>query len=223
MKKKGAISITAKQGSYIVGTVSFIGSILAPIPLSMFGRKTLLIWGQVVMGISLLFVGYFQLMEYTIPLILGICVFIIAFQFTQGPIAWMYAAEVAVDTALGICILALFLSLLEKAITMEFMVHSSLIGPHGMFFILGVITIIGAVFMKVYVKETKGLSDKEKKQLYMPIDLQEESSEIKQEQKIDMNVTVVPGETDIKKKEQIKPETEMTAQETALNANEMSV
>ena len=40
----------------------------------------------------------------------------------------MYAAEVAVDTALGLCILALFLSLLEKAITMEFIVHSKL-GP----------------------------------------------------------------------------------------------
>lgn len=82
MKKKGAISITAKQGSYIVGTVSFIGSILAPIPLSMFGRRTLLIWGQITMGISLLFVGVFQLLDMTIPLILGICAFIIAFQFT---------------------------------------------------------------------------------------------------------------------------------------------
>lgn len=82
----------------------------------------------------------------------------------------MYAAEVAVDTALGLCILALFLSLLEKAITMEFMVHS-FIGPHGMFFILGIITLFGAIFMKVYVLETKGLTDKQKKQLYTPIDL----------------------------------------------------
>jgi len=79
----------------------------------------------------------------------------------------MYAAEVAVDTALGLCILALFLSLLEKAITMEFMVHSAM-GAEGMFFLLGTITLIGAVFVLVFVKETKGLSDLEKKQLYMP-------------------------------------------------------
>jgi hypothetical protein len=70
----------------------------------------------------------------------------------------MYAAEVAVDTALGLCVLALFLSLLEKAITMEFMVHSSL-GSAGMFFILGGITLTGCVFIRVFVKETKGLSD----------------------------------------------------------------
>jgi len=80
----------------------------------------------------------------------------------------MYAAEVAVDTALGLCVLALFLSLLEKAITMEFMVHSEAIGSSGMFFILGGITLIGAGFVQIFIKETKGLSDKDKKQLYMP-------------------------------------------------------
>jgi hypothetical protein len=79
----------------------------------------------------------------------------------------MYAAEVAVDTALGLCILALFLSLLEKAITMEFMVHS-LMGPEGMFLLLGSVTLLGAIFVAVFVKETKGLSDIEKKQLFTP-------------------------------------------------------
>jgi hypothetical protein len=74
----------------------------------------------------------------------------------------MYAAEVAVDTALGMCVLALFLSLCEKAITMDFMVHSRM-GPHGMFFFLGGVTLIGAVFIAMWVKETKGLTDKEKK------------------------------------------------------------
>jgi len=82
----------------------------------------------------------------------------------------MYAAEVAVDTALGLCVLALFLSLLEKAITMEFMVHSSM-GAQGMFFLLGGVTLIGAGFVAVFVKETKGLSDLEKKSLYTPQDL----------------------------------------------------
>jgi hypothetical protein len=79
----------------------------------------------------------------------------------------MYAGEVAVDTGLGICVLALYASLLEKAITMEFMVHSAM-GPTGMFFFLGGVTFIGAVFIHVFIKETKGLSDKQKKLLYTP-------------------------------------------------------
>ena len=80
----------------------------------------------------------------------------------------MYAGEVASDTGLGLAILALYASLLEKAITMEFMVHSKTFGPAGMFFFLGGVTFIGAVFIFFFVKETSGLSDKEKKQLYTP-------------------------------------------------------
>jgi len=122
------------------------------------------------MGIALVMTGIFQTLDMSIPIIISLCCFITAFQFSQGPIAWMYAAEVAVDTALGLCILALFLSLLEKAITMEFMVHSAM-GPDGMFYFLGAITLVGAVFVAIFIKETKGLSDMEKKTLYMPADL----------------------------------------------------
>lgn len=80
----------------------------------------------------------------------------------------MYAGEVASDTGLGLAILALYASLLEKAITMEFMVHSKTFGPEGMFFFLGGITFLGAVFIIVFVKETAGLDDKAKKLLYTP-------------------------------------------------------
>lgn len=79
----------------------------------------------------------------------------------------MYAGEVAVDTGLGICVLALYASLLEKAITMEFMVHSAM-GPEGMFFFLGAVTFVGAVYIKIFMKETRGLDDKSKKLLYTP-------------------------------------------------------
>lgn len=103
----------------------------------------------------------------------------------------MYAAEVAVDTALGLCVLALFLSLLEKAITMEFMVHSAM-GPQGMFFLLGGITLLGAIFVAVYIKETKGLSDKEKKSLYTPQDMLDEDA--KEAIQMTSTVKVAPEE-----------------------------
>jgi len=59
MYSKGAINFTGKQGSYLVGVVSFIASILSPIPLVYFGRKTMLLAGQLVMGISLILVAVF--------------------------------------------------------------------------------------------------------------------------------------------------------------------
>lgn len=45
--------------------------------------------------------------------------------------------------------------------------HSGM-GPHGMFILIGVITLIGAIFIAICVKETKGLSDLQKKSLYYP-------------------------------------------------------
>jgi hypothetical protein len=79
MVDKGAITITAKQGSYIVGIISFLGSCAAPIPLIYFGRKTLLFWGQLSMGISLCLVAVFQLLDYSIPVIFMLCIFILSF------------------------------------------------------------------------------------------------------------------------------------------------
>lgn len=59
MYDKKAINFTGKQGSYLVGVISFIASLLAPFPLVYFGRKTLLFAGQLVMGISLILVAVF--------------------------------------------------------------------------------------------------------------------------------------------------------------------
>jgi len=119
-----------------------------------------LVWGQTSMAISLIAVAFFYGAELDILTIVGINWFIMSFQLSQGPIAWMYAGEIASDTGLGLAILALYASLLEKAIAMEFMVHSESFGPQGMFFFLGGVTLLGAIFILIFVKETQGLDDK---------------------------------------------------------------
>ena len=74
----------------------------------------------------------------------------------------MYTAEVTVDTAMGVCIAALWLGSFFIALAMEYGMHSS-IGPQGIFFILSFMTFIGSVFVATFVKETRGKSDIEKK------------------------------------------------------------
>ena len=117
MVEKGSISITAKQGSYMVGCINFAGALLAPLALTYFGRKTLLFYCHIIMGVGFILIGIFSMLDMSIPLIICLCFCIIGFQMSQGPIAWMYSAEVAVDTALGLCVLAIFLSLLEKSVS----------------------------------------------------------------------------------------------------------
>ena len=77
----------------------------------------------------------------------------------------MYTAEVTVDTAMGVCIAALWLGSFLIALAMEYAITSSL-GPQGIFFILSLMTFIGAIFVATFVKETRGKSDIEKKQMY---------------------------------------------------------
>jgi len=143
-----------------VGCWSLFVAVVSPLLVRRFNRRTLLLVGQTSMAISLILVGVFYQNKWDLPTIIGINWFIMSFQLSQGPIAWMYAGEIASDTGLGLAILALYASLLEKAITMEFMVHSKAFGPEGMFFFLGGVTLVGAVFIFFFVKETRGLEDK---------------------------------------------------------------
>jgi hypothetical protein len=41
--------------------------------------------------------------------------------------------------------------------------------PFGTFLFFSVVSFVGAIFMFFFVKETKGLNDKEKKALYQPV------------------------------------------------------
>jgi hypothetical protein len=48
------------------------------------------------------------------------------------------------------------------------MMNSDLLHPWGTFWMFGIISIVATLWMHLYVKETKYLNDKQKKQLYMP-------------------------------------------------------
>jgi len=49
---------------------------------------------------------------------------------------------------------------------MEYLISSQL-QVQGTFWLFSLCTFVGAIFVFVYVKETKGLTDKEKKSLYV--------------------------------------------------------
>ena len=53
-----------------------------------------------------------------------------------------------------------------EQISFQYVRFDNIIGPSNVFFMFGGISAIGAVWCRLYIKETKGLSDKEKKQIY---------------------------------------------------------
>lgn len=160
----------------MVGLVNYFGSLFAVVPVKKFTRRNLLIVGHIMIAGSHFLVGIFaQFNLHTLALV-SILLFLLSFSTTDGPIGFMYAAEVVVDSALGLCYFALIGSILVLQLTTEFMMDSWL-QPQGVFWLLSFISLIASVYCYFYVRDTTYLTDKEKKLLFTPAKYLEEKVE----------------------------------------------
>ena len=56
------------------------------------------------MAIAHTLIAVFSITKINYGVLSMICVFLLIYQNTSGPVAWVYTAETVVDVALGICI-----------------------------------------------------------------------------------------------------------------------
>ena len=57
--------------------------------------------------------------------------------------------------------------MLQLSMTFEYQLAGPM-GIHGTFWLFGVISLVGFFFVLCFLRESRGLTDKEKKELYMP-------------------------------------------------------
>jgi sugar porter (SP) family MFS transporter len=155
----------ARLGTVIVGVVNWAAAMTSIPLLARFGRKTLLIMGQIVMGISLIVLGLLALFTSTTTgIIVFTLVFVAFFEFSIGPILWLYAAEIMTESGMAAA------SLITWIITIIFGLFTSalfdLLRPYGMYFTFAGVDILGLVFIIFLIKETKGKSKAEIENLY---------------------------------------------------------
>lgn len=93
--------------------------------------------------------------------------FIVCYHLSQGSVAWLYIPEVTVDAASGFAAGSQFLNLTLISFTFEFMINSAL-DVYGSIWYFAGLTLLGFIFCLCFVRETKGLTDLEKKTLYSP-------------------------------------------------------
>jgi hypothetical protein len=132
-----------------------------------FGRRPLQVWGYLAMAICHTTIGAFSILQVDYGVLAMICVFILIYQNTSGPCAWVYTAETVVDVALGICIQVLWLTVFVLTLSTQSLMDSAL-HPAGVFFMFAIFCYIGTFFSYLYLCETMGLTEKEKKNLYIP-------------------------------------------------------
>ena len=130
------------------------GALISVIVIKHFGRKTLLTWGYFLCGVAHLLVGIFNILEYNNEVIGGILLFLFFYELSSGPIAWLYAVETVIDSALGICLLTLYGVTCILSQVCPLLMNKNSIGPSNMFFILAALSWLGAVYCYVYLKET---------------------------------------------------------------------
>ena len=97
----------------IINTGGFIGALICCVITTMFGRRTIIIAGQVVMVLSQLIAGIGYTYQEPWSFVIGTAVFILTFNMTLGPMSWIYFAEVTVDISMGLVVLMVYVSALE--------------------------------------------------------------------------------------------------------------
>ena len=155
-----------KRGTFAIGFAGIIGCMLSIFTIKRYKRKTIMVCSQLMFAFLHSLVGISCLQKDNFLMLVGIFLFVLVYLNTSGPLAWVYAAETTTDAGLSFCLFTLYLDVLILSFICPVLMQPNIIGPEGMFFIFGFISLIGAAFCAYYVKETKGLSDKQKKSLY---------------------------------------------------------
>ena len=95
----------------ILGSINFISTLVAIYLLKKFGRKELLLYGELAMAFtcSLLFLIAFPINPYTDSAYYFIVkwlfsFYVISFAMTLGPICWIYLAEIMTEKGMGIAV-----------------------------------------------------------------------------------------------------------------------
>jgi hypothetical protein len=72
-------SLSPRKGTYLVGIVNLLSSLLSTQVVKCFGRRTLVIWGHLGMAITHALVGYFSYIGMDIGVLIGILVFLLVY------------------------------------------------------------------------------------------------------------------------------------------------
>ena len=163
-KNLGAGTDSAMLQTAIVGVANVLFTVVAIATVDRLGRKPLLIIGGVIMGISMVVLGFqFQSNATgTGPLVAAI-VYIAGFALSWGPVTWVLLAEMFPNAikgvAMSIAVAAQWVANLIVSWTFKILIANSTLNAlfnHGFpYWMYGLMSFLAAAFVFFYVPETK--------------------------------------------------------------------
>ena len=170
-KETGLDSSSSLMQTIIIGAVNVVATFGAILLVDIIGRKKLLLTGCVLMGVSLVAVGFcfhYKYFDNYIVLIFML-LYVAAFGCTLGAVVWVYLSEIFPNRvrslALSIATLALWLA--DFAVTLTFPVMTKQMGTASAMFVYAIFCAAAFMYMLLKVKETKGKSLEEIESLFI--------------------------------------------------------
>jgi SP family arabinose:H+ symporter-like MFS transporter len=151
----------AFSASVVIGLVNVVFTFVAIAVVDGAGRRPLLLVGLTLQVIALGATGWmFHSNLGGLPLLISILVFIAAFAMALGPIPWILCSEIfptrVRGRAMSVATFVIWTTCYVVAQTFPMLNDSPAIGPAMTFGIYGAFSLIGLIFVLVYVPETKG-------------------------------------------------------------------
>ena len=143
-KQDGPTWLTARLGTILVNLSNLLGNILSIKIIPSFGRRTLLIMGQILVAISVSSVAIFSLFNMAILSVIALGLVCLIFQACYGPSGIMYSAEVLSDSGFTIAFSAMNIIILATTSATPILFNA--LSPAGVFFIFGGVSTVGILF-----------------------------------------------------------------------------
>lgn len=88
---------------------------------------------------------------------IGLILVVVNFELTQALCAWTWCVEVIVDSALGLVMIVLYFTAGFLNLALNYVIEG--LGFNCTFVLLGVINLLGGVFVFYCMKDTSGMTD----------------------------------------------------------------
>jgi len=163
-KNMGATTDAALWQTIIVGLANALSTIIAILTVDRWGRKPLLIVGALVMAVAMLALGFlFQARLVGVGALCAVVIYSAGFALSWGPVTWVLLSEMFPNAiknrALAIAVAAQWIANLFVSWSFKVLDGNSVLNDlfnHGfVYWIYGVMSVLAATFVYLYVPETK--------------------------------------------------------------------
>ncbi|WP_299064566.1 sugar porter family MFS transporter [uncultured Polaribacter sp.] len=145
----------------ITGSVNLIFTIIAMRTVDSWGRRKLMLFGSIGLGLVYAILGGAYFMQYTgWPVLVLVLTAIAIYSMSLAPITWVVLSEIFPNKIRGIAMSIATFSLWVASfiLTFTFPILNDALGASGTFWVYSIICVLGFLFIKNKLPETKGKS-----------------------------------------------------------------